>query len=497
MSTKRKILTFAEKKQIIEEFKKSNQSKAAFAKAQGIPRTSLNDILASELTVELCDNKKRKRQRASSYEEVEKALLIWIKYARAQNVPISSIIVKEKALQIAAEFGEKEFSASNGWIDRFKTRHNLTFKKICGEANDVDPEITEEWKTTILKTVCEQYKPNDIFNVDECGLFYRLLPDKTLTFKNEKCIGGKKSKERLTILLGSNMDGSEKLKPIVIGKSKNPRCFKRVKFLPVTYEANSKAWMTSEIWEKSIKQLDRQFSRKGRKIALVIDNCSAHSKVANLEAIELVFLPPNATSVLQPMDQGIIRNFKLNYRKLVMKDYITAIDDKAEFFITILDAIFFLVKSWNMVSPRTIINCFRHAGFKINPPEENDTDDDVPLSELAEQLRKRGCEFNSDEYISVDSEIAITPEITVPNIVLEVKNSNSSEHSDESEEERDEPVTPVSYKDAISALKTIKTFFISCEKIDDKDFAMLSHIEKIMETNKPKTKQASIKDFFK
>jgi hypothetical protein len=37
------------------------------------------------------------------------------------------------------------------------------------------------------------------------------MPNKTLQLKGEKCHGGKKSKERLTDLATSNMDGSEKI----------------------------------------------------------------------------------------------------------------------------------------------------------------------------------------------------------------------------------------------------------------------------------------------
>jgi hypothetical protein len=64
----------------------------------------------------------------------------------------------------------------------------------------------------------------------------------------EKCIGGKKSKERITVLVGSNASGTEKLPLMVIGKSKNPRCFKNA-ILPdeIKYEANKKAWMTGSI----------------------------------------------------------------------------------------------------------------------------------------------------------------------------------------------------------------------------------------------------------
>lgn len=54
-------------------------------------------------------------------------------------------------------------------------------------------------------------------------------------FKSEKCTGGKYGKERITIMLGANMFGTEKLKLFVIGKVIKPKCFKGIKSLPVDY----------------------------------------------------------------------------------------------------------------------------------------------------------------------------------------------------------------------------------------------------------------------
>ena len=78
--------------------------------------------------------------------------------------------------------------------------------------------------------------------------FFRLFPDKTLEFKGVDCHGGKNSKERLTVMVCANMAGSEKMPLLVIGKSKNLRCFKNIKTLPTSYEANKKAWITSELF---------------------------------------------------------------------------------------------------------------------------------------------------------------------------------------------------------------------------------------------------------
>ena len=93
------------------------------------------------------------------------------------------------------------------------------------------------------------YEPRNIYNMDETGLFYRALPDKTLRVKGEACSGGKKSKDRITLALCVNMEAEfEKL--LVIGKSAKPRCFKNIRQakLPMTWRFNKKAWMNSVLF---------------------------------------------------------------------------------------------------------------------------------------------------------------------------------------------------------------------------------------------------------
>ena len=110
------------------------------------------------------------------------------------------------------------------------------FRKICGESAAVPQNVCDKWVEDELPSLTENVHPVDIFNADETGLFYQCLPNKTAVFKGEECRGGKQSKLRVTVFLGANQDGSEKLPPLMIGRSAKPRCFKSAKSFPIAYE---------------------------------------------------------------------------------------------------------------------------------------------------------------------------------------------------------------------------------------------------------------------
>ena len=88
------------------------------------------------------------------------------------------------------------FSAQ-GWLQRFKDRHNVVCKKVCGEEAAVNQETTENFFGEILPPILQDYSASNIFNSDETALFWRAMPNHTLSFKGGKCTGRKCSKERL------------------------------------------------------------------------------------------------------------------------------------------------------------------------------------------------------------------------------------------------------------------------------------------------------------
>jgi len=190
----------------------------------------------------------------------------------------------------------------------------------------------------------------------------------------------------------------EKLPPWIIGKSKNPRAFRGqdMSKLKVKYTNSAKAWMTSPIFNQYLKEFDEYFKRKRCKIVFFLDNALVHivDEATNLTNVELCYFPPNLTSVLQPLNVGIIRSLKALSRKFEVMSILDNINDSLHASnlvrkLTILDVIKFIDKSWSMVKVETIQKCFSNCGFVINGKEAQEFNEIVTQEEELATLAAR------------------------------------------------------------------------------------------------------------
>ena len=340
-------------------------------------RTQIQRILLKRVEIvaafEANASSDTKRSRQGKNVEIDSALLEWFRKARSKNISISGPILQEKALQIAKglDVAPPEFKASNGWLDRFKNRNGIKARFISGEAGDVSKTTVDSWKER-LPDILQGWEPENIWNMDETGQFFRALPNKSRAGSSRNYTGGKKSKE--------NAKGGKE-KPIVVGKSANPRCLKGIadrSTLPCQYFNRRKAWMKGGILEKILSNLNRRLKTQNRRILLLMDNAPCHPEDLDekFTQINVVFLPANTTSLLQPLDLGIIQAFKLKYYRCLLTHVVSKIDECSSASevcrsIDVLQAMRWTAMAWNDVSESTVVKCFIKAGILTSEGELN------------------------------------------------------------------------------------------------------------------------------
>ncbi|XP_063302179.1 tigger transposable element-derived protein 1-like [Pelobates fuscus] len=292
------------------------------------------------------------KQRPPVLEEVEKLLLLWIEQKQRAGDSVTKAIICEKAKALHADLLKQQpvavtvatqpgtsadaegFKASRGWFERFKTRSGIHSVVRHGEAASSDVAAAEEYATEFLEViVSEGYLPQQVFKCDETGLFWKRMPKCTFITEEETSLPGHKPmKDRLTLLFCANASGDLKIKPLLVYHSENPRAFKKHKVnkeqLSVLWQSNPKAWVTRLLFVKWVNAFFGPAVKKylvdynlPLKAMLLMDNAPAHPPgleedlLEDFNFIKVMFLPPNTTPLLQPMDQQVISNFKKLYTR--------------------------------------------------------------------------------------------------------------------------------------------------------------------------------------
>ncbi|CAM1308249.1 Uncharacterised protein g4794 [Pycnogonum litorale] len=176
--SKRKLITknIEQKYEILLEVERGLKSKLQIAKENGIPPNTLSTWIKNSVIIKSAYTQHKflphcKRMRLAKEETLEQVLLMWFNVARDKSFPVSGPILQHKADEMATKL-KIHFKCSNGWLERFKKRHGIVFRSPCAVIDR---------KKTVLGTPLREYAPEDIYNADEIGLFFRLLPDKSFS----------------------------------------------------------------------------------------------------------------------------------------------------------------------------------------------------------------------------------------------------------------------------------------------------------------------------
>ena len=210
--------------------------------------------------------------------------------------------------------------------------------------------------------------------------------------------------------------GSDKRPPLVIGKAARPSALKKknvlLKNLKIEYYNNTREWMNGPIFHSYMKNWNDKLARQRCHILLLIDNAPSHI-VDEYSNIKIQFLPPNTTSKIQPLDQGIIRSVKCAYRKTIQVQYCSRVENYEEVkqimqSFDFVVAVNTLVDAWEGVKPELIQTCFHTAGFMtcVPPPPEPLPEPPRNLWERMQNIFDVNCTF--EEHATADDHAVIT-----------------------------------------------------------------------------------------
>ncbi|XP_053572819.1 tigger transposable element-derived protein 1-like [Bombina bombina] len=396
--------------------------------------------------------------RCKLLEKMEKLLSLWVDDLNTKNIPMTQAVITDKAKSIFEELKKKEggdenFLGSKGWFMRFKSRNKFRSVKLTGEATSADAEAAAAFPAKFQAIVQEgNYPPDLIFNVDETGLYWKKLPPRTFISREEQSAPGfKPARDRLTLLLGANVSGTLKLKPMLVYHSQTPRALKGLNkaMLPVYWRWNKRAWVTQEIfldwYTNYFCPTVHRFCQKNKlpsKAILLLDNAPCHPE--NLNAVKtpldvnVVYMPPNITSDLQPMDEGIIATFKAYYLRQTFTEMVRVLD-RSDTTIKDYWHSFNILKGINNINAaweEVTVNCLNGVWRKLLPECIHNLTSVEPLENIVEDVSRLAQEAGLSEVTTDDvTELLDSHEQQLSNEDLE---ELAEELIQQNEEEKDE-----------------------------------------------------------
>lgn len=340
MPRKNKFISHELKLDVIER-KKKGEGNSMIGRAVGLAESTVRTIWANREKIEKMKKcygaaplDKRSRAHDPAMVLMERYLAEHIRRKIEGGVAIDGRYIREKGKIFYATACKRtkttnsNFRGSAGWLQKFLKRKGLKNLKLTGERASAD-EIAANQFPAILKKIIEEggYTPEQIYNCDESGLQYKTMPKSTYIFKHMKQAKGRKTdKSRFTMLLTVNVSGTHKMRPVVVHKAAKPHCYRHLRDMNdsgVYWYKSSNGWMTSKImadWllDHAIPDAKRHCRDLGIpfKMLLIMDNAPCHpSHLQDLDPDCLViFLPPNTTSLVQPLDQEVIATLKGIYQ---------------------------------------------------------------------------------------------------------------------------------------------------------------------------------------
>ena len=327
---------------------------------------------------------------------VRRILQEWISQSIWNGIPITSPIIQDTAEaiwnRIPADQREGNGSFSYKWISNFLSRMNFNIFDLDQELPK-PPKIWTFEERDQLKQMFANIRPRDLFTLDETFLAYNL----PLDYAQYEMSHIQRRIEVATVMLCSNLDGSEKLKPLVIGKYNSYRSFrnyfpddpnnpvqlsqlgeKMANKFEISYHSNRKAWLTSNLFHNWLARWDKRLVADNRKVYIVLDDSCSH-RIINLHLKNITLIYTSSNSRFLPFNWGVLDEFKTRYRiqqyqalielqrkieNILGRKYYISFEQSQ---LTMSNAFKFIKRAWDSIPANTIKANWKSSG--LIPPE--------------------------------------------------------------------------------------------------------------------------------
>jgi len=279
------------------------------------------------------------RLRRSYCESVSQSFWDWYRTLRRvgrRHLPVSGGLLEARERRIATDLGVTRFKGSPQIIQNWAARYKLHNVALWGQGGSADIEAAAE-SISEIRSQLDAYTAERIYNMDKTGLFYRGIPNRASVGAGQRrqARGTKamKAKDRITLVLPRNSTGTHKIPAAIIGKAKLPLCFKSPRLpFPLPYFCQQIPWMDGVIFKSWFETvfLTAVRARTSEPVALISDNCGAHAEI-ECEHVNFIPLPPNCTSVHQPLDLGIIAALKRRDKRRLLDLVVSAYENTTRF----------------------------------------------------------------------------------------------------------------------------------------------------------------------
>ena len=180
--------------------------------------------------------------------------------------------------------------------------------------------------------------------------------------------------------------------------------------LPVTYMNQQNAWVDTTIFSLwfhdhfvPFVQKKLQKLKLPKKALVYLDNCSAHSDeellVSKDKLVKAMFLPPNVTSSIQPMDQGVLECLKRHYKGSLLRDVLLS-DETADLVVflksvTMKAVVEKISAAWDQIAALTIRGSWRK--LLPLPQQESYTLPENDHTTFVQDFQLIGCDMSENE----------------------------------------------------------------------------------------------------